>query len=119
MSGDHPSHGSRHKRTRHRTYGWTVTVDAMGDDDLDLEPHVDELRDLLEPYGGDVSRDREHAHYGATFSLSEPDLDAASALSYGSEIFRNLATRAGLPCWPIVHAEVTQVAEQPTLRIVH
>ena len=119
MSSDHPSHGSRHGRTRQRTYGWTVTVDAMGDDDADLDSRVDELRHLLQPYGGEVSRDRDHAHYGATFSLSEPDLDAASALTYGYEIFRDLATRAGLPRWPIVHAEVTQVAEQPTLRIVH
>jgi hypothetical protein len=91
----------------------------MGPDDDELADRVDELRNLFEPYGGKVDIDQDHARYGATFSISEPDLDAASALTYGYEIFRDLATRAGLPPWPIVHAEVTQVAEQPTLRIVH
>jgi hypothetical protein len=119
MSGDHPSHGGRSHRERRRGHGWVVTVDVVGIGDQDLADRARELRDLLEPYAGDVTLHHDLCRFGATFSIGEPNLDAASALSYGSEIFRDLATRAGLPFWPIVHAEVTQVVDHPTLRIVH
>jgi hypothetical protein len=119
MSNDHPSHGTRNPRDRRRGYGWIVHVDAAGCAAQDLADCAGALCDLLEPYAGDVTVDEDGARVGATFSISEPNLDAASALAYGSQIFRDLATRAGLPRWPIIHAEVTQVGEQPTLRIVH
>ena len=118
MSGDHPAHGIRSARDRRRSYGWTVTLDAVGGGTADLQASAEELGDLLLPYGGNVTLDTDHARYGATFSLGEPDLDAASALAYGYELFRDLATRAGLPLWPVVHAEITQVLDQRVLRVV-
>jgi hypothetical protein len=118
MSGDHPAHGTRSARDRRRSYGWTVTLDAMGAPSSDLQASTEKFEDLLQPYGGDVTLDLDNSRYGATFSLGEPNLDAASALAYGYELFRDLATHAGLPLWPIVHAEVTQVSDQRVLRVV-
>jgi len=119
ISDDHPARGERRRRDRRRGYGWIITVDLAGTNAQDLSILARELSALLEPYAGDVTLDEDLCRIGATFSIGEPSLDAASALSYGSKIFRDLATRIGLPLWPIVHAEVTQVAAQPTLRIVH
>jgi hypothetical protein len=118
MSSDHPAGGTRSPRDRRRSCGWTVTVDARGVPSSDLKEGTDELWDLIQPYGGHVTLDPDHSRYGATFALGEPDLDAASALAYGYELFRDLARRAGLPLWPIVHAEVTQVTDQRVLRVV-
>ena len=118
MPGDHPAHGIRSARDRRRSYGWTVTLDAVGAHTADLQAGADELGVLLQPYGGNVTLDTDRSRYGATFALGEPDLDAASALAYGYELFRDLATRAGLPLWPIVHAEVTQVRYPRVLRVV-
>jgi hypothetical protein len=119
MSDDHPSRSVRSRRERRHGHGWIVTLDFAGSRDQSLADGAGELCCLLEPFAGDVMVDEDLSRYGATFSIAEPDLDAASALAYGSKIFRDLAARAGLPRWPIVHAEVTHVTDQPTLRIVH
>jgi hypothetical protein len=39
-------------------------------------------------------------------------------MSFGCHLFRELAARALFPTWPIVHAEITQVADHADLRIV-
>ena len=117
MSHDHPAHGTR-ARDRRRTHGWTITLDAAGVPTPDLEHRADELAILLAPYGGNVTIDDDHSCYSATFALGEPDLDAASALTYGYEMCRDLAMRAGLPLWPIVHGEVTRVSDERLLKIV-
>ena len=118
ISDDHPVHGERRRRDRRRGCGWIITLDVAGTSAQDLSVLARNLSALLEPYAGDVTLDDDLCRFGATFSIGEPNLDATSALSYGSKIFRDLATRAGLPLWPIIHAEVTQVADQPNLRIV-
>jgi hypothetical protein len=96
-----------------------VTLDTAGNaGSVDLEARTLVLGDLLQPYGGAVSLDHDQSRYRATFSIGEPDLDAASALTVGYHLFRDLAASAGMPTWPIVHAEITQVADHIDLRIV-
>ena len=119
MSADHPAGGARHRRGHRRSYGWVVVVDVAGNaGSEDLRDRAVELADLLQPYGGSVSLERDGSRCRATFSLGEPELDVASAMSVGCHLFRELAARAGLPPWPIVHAEITQVADHADLRIV-
>ena len=118
MSGDHPSHGTHHAHERRRVYGWVVTLDVTGVVDVDLAGPASDLGDMLQPYSGGVSFDADGTRYGASFSITQPDLDAAVALAFGVELFRSLAAHAGLPCWPIVHAEVTRVTEHGHLRLV-
>jgi hypothetical protein len=96
-----------------------VILDAAGNTvGVDLEDRTLVLGDLLQPYGGSVSLERDQSRYRATFSICEPELDAVSALGVGCHLFRDLAARAGLPTWPIVHAEITEVADHADLRIV-
>jgi hypothetical protein len=111
MSSEHPS--------RRRVHGWKISLEASGVGDTDLEERVTELGDLLQPYGGAVAFKPHEPQYGAEFSIGQPDLDAASALSFGTELFRDCAASAGLPGWPIVHAEVTRVSQDHShLRVV-
>ena len=117
MSTDHPSLSAR-RRDRRRGYGWLVTVDAAGVGDADLDEKARDLADRLQPYGGAVSVRRNPTMYCATFSLGEPDLDAASAMTLGIGLFLEFAAAAELPDYPIVHAEISRIADQPALKIV-
>jgi hypothetical protein len=119
MSSEHPAGGARHRRGHRRSYGWVVVVDVAGSAvNEDLEDRVLELTDLLQPYGGSVALEADQSRYRASFSLGEPELDVASAMSVGCHLVRDLAARVGLPPWTIVHAEITQVADHADLRIV-
>ncbi len=119
MSSEHPSGGGRHRHGHRRSHGWVIILEAAGNTgDEDFDARMLELADLLQPYGGSVSLERDRSRYRATFSLGEPELDVASAMSVGCHLFHELAARAGLPTWPIVHAEITQVADHADLRIV-
>jgi hypothetical protein len=111
MSGHKKWRDIKHKRDERRRQGWTVTLDAAGEPDLDLKDCIVELTELLAPYGGAVSGRTDNSRYGATFSVDKPELDAASAVSFGCELFCELAVEAGLPAFRIVRAEVTTYAE--------
>jgi hypothetical protein len=119
MSAEHPAGGARHRHGHRRSHGWVVILEVAGNTGgEDFEDRMLELADLLQPYGGLVSLERDRSRYRATFSLGEPELGVASAMSVGCHLFRDLAARAGLPTWPIVHAEITQVGDHADLRIV-
>lgn len=92
--------------------GWTVTLDAAGDDPALLEPALDEFVDLLADRGGAVSAAQVADRYGATFSIYEDVPTAAAAIALGLDVFIGLAEKSGLPAWPVVRAEALTFEEQ-------
>ncbi|MGI8795543.1 MAG: hypothetical protein ACR2IR_02965 [Acidimicrobiia bacterium] len=92
--------------------GWTVTLEAAGDDAAELESALEEFLDLLADRGGAASASAVGDRYGATFSVDEKVATAADAVALGCEVFTSLAEKSGLPPWPVVHAEVLTYEEQ-------
>ena len=91
--------------------GWTVTLEAAGDDAAELEPALEELLDLLVDRGGAVSASTMGDRYAATFSVDEEVATVADAVALGCEVFTSLAEKSGLPAWPVVRAEALTYEE--------
>ena len=87
------------------TIGWTVSFEAHGDPGAIRDGTLDEFLDLLVDRGGAVNVSTAGHRYGAMFSVEEDVESAAAAVALGQDVFTELAEKAGLPPWPVVHAE--------------
>jgi hypothetical protein len=80
---------------------WSVTLQAVGDRVLTREEVV-ELADAVAPHAGVASGIGTNA-YGASLVVEAESRDAAVELAAGH--FAQAAATAGLPPWPVSHAE--------------
>lgn len=92
---------------------WSVGFEAAAHDDL-VSVAVEQLWPLLEALGSHSPAvggggDR----YDGQFTVEAPDV--ASAMTKALRLWRKAAEAAGLPAWPIIHAEIQTAAEQERL----
>jgi len=80
---------------------FSVSLTAEGDRQVTLAEVV-ELADAVAPLGGIASGAGSY-RYGAQIVIDAPDSDVA--VERALEEFAAAAARAGLPDWPVVHAE--------------
>jgi len=80
---------------------WSVSVRAEGDREVTLDEVV-ELADAVAAMEGVATGIGTHG-YGAQIVVTAPD--RGDALARGTAAFREAAARAGLPDWPVAHAE--------------
>jgi hypothetical protein len=88
---------------------WSVSVEARTDGGADeiADNAVAEFLSLTEPYDGTVSMARDDpAGWIATVSLEAAGV--AEAVAEAIRVVTLLAAEAGLPGWPVVHAEATR-----------
>ena len=86
---------------------WSVSVVAEGDREVTREEVV-ELADAVAVHGG-IASGMGTPRYGAQLVV-----EAASrqdALVQGQDVFTAAAARAGLPAWPVVHADAVSEEE--------
>ena len=86
---------------------WSVSVVAEGDRVVTREEVV-ELADAVAVHGG-IASGLGTPRYGAQVVVESDSRD--DALVRGQEIFAAAARTAGLPPWPVVHAEAVSEAE--------
>lgn len=86
---------------------WAVVIDAAGD--LRAQPvdrnAVESLIDLLADHKAAVS----HLPRRYTTRLRVYAHDVQEAVAEGIKVWKQASEHAGLPDWPVVHVEVTQV----------
>lgn len=82
---------------------WSVAVVAEGDRLIELEEVV-ELADAVAADGG-VATGMGTPSYGAEFIIEAVSSDAV--VDRAIALFTEAAARAGLPPWPVTHAETT------------
>ena len=80
---------------------WSVSLIAEGDRIIHLEEVV-ELADAVAVFNG-VATGMGTPSYGARIDVDADDSDQAVELAMG--MFQAAAAKAGLPIWPITHAE--------------
>ena len=86
---------------------WSVSVVAEGDREVTHEEVV-ELADAVAGAGG-IASGIGTPSYGAQLVVEAEDRD--SAVQRGTDLFVAAAERAGLPAWPITHAQAISEAE--------
>lgn len=86
---------------------WSVSVVAEGDRVVTREEVV-ELADAVAVHGG-IASGLGTPRYGAQVVVESGSRD--DALARGQEIFAEAARTAGLPAWPVVHADAVSEAE--------
>lgn len=86
---------------------FSVSLTAEGDREMTLAEVV-ELADAVAPLGGIASGAGSYG-YGAQIVIDAPDPD--SAVDLALEAFALAVARAGLPSWPVVHAETVSEDE--------
>ena len=80
---------------------FSVSLTAEGDREMTLAEVV-ELADAVAPLAG-IASGAGSFGYGAQIVIDAPDADTAVDLAL--EAFALAVARAGLPSWPVVHAE--------------
>jgi hypothetical protein len=81
---------------------WSVSLLAEGDRVLELDEIV-ELADAVAPLNG-IASGMGTATYGAQILVEAPSAD--EAVDIAVPLFVRAAEQAGLPVWPVTHAEV-------------
>jgi hypothetical protein len=81
---------------------WSVSLLAEGDRVLELAEIV-ELADAVAPLNG-IASGMGTATYGAQILVEAPSAD--EAVDIAVPLFVRAAEQAGLPVWPVTHAEV-------------
>jgi hypothetical protein len=87
---------------------WSVTLTADGDRALTREEIV-ELADAVAVHSG-VASGIGSTHYGARLVVAADGKD--EALERAGDLFTAAAAQAGLPMWPISHAEAISEQEE-------
>ncbi len=86
---------------------WSVSVVAEGDRAVTREEVV-ELADAVAVHGG-IASGMGTPRYGAQVVVESDTRD--DALARGQEVFAAAARTAGLPQWPVVHADAVSEDE--------